>query len=129
MEERSSCAPQSSNLKGFAGTRNPAPPFAMLDQLLGVFQSSQSEETMAKGFGDKVSGGRVVAALASVDIFEDCLALLWFYAALEDSSHAASDKLCVYYRVGSCPALHLPGRDLISRQLSIHQKVENGLRP
>ena len=84
---------------------------------------------MAEGFGDKGSGGRVVAALTLVDIFEDCLALLWFYAAQEDSSHTASDKLLIYYRVGSCSALHLSGQDLISRQLSIHQKLEDGLYP
>ena len=104
-------------------------PFAMLDQILGVLQSSRPQETMGKGFGHKGSGGRVVAALTLVDIFEDCLALLWFYAAQEDSSHTASDKLLIYYRVGSCSALHLLGRDLISRQLSVHQEVENGLRP
>ena len=70
-----------------------------------------------------------MAAFTLVDIFEDCLAFLWFYASLEDSSHPAPNKLSVYYRVGSCPALHLPGRDVISRQLFVHQKVENGLRP
>ena len=84
---------------------------------------------MVESFGDERSGRCVVAALALVDVFEDCLALLWFYAALEDSSHAASDKLSVYYRVGSCLSLHLPGRDLISRQLSVHQEIEDGLRP
>ena len=84
---------------------------------------------MAKSFGDKRSGSRVVAALTLVDIFEDSLALVWFYAALEDSSHTVSDKLSVYYRVGSFSALHLPGRDLIGRQLSIHQKLEDGLCP
>ena len=104
-------------------------PIAFLDQILGVFQSSRLEETMAESFGDKGSGGRVVAALSLVDMFEDCLDFLWFYTALEDPSHAASDKLSVYYRVGSCSALHLPGRDLISRQLSVHQEIEDGLRP
>ena len=104
-------------------------PFAMLDQLLGVLQSSRPEETMAESFGDKRSGSHVVAALALVDIFEDCLALLYFYAALEDSSHTASDELSVYYRVGSCSALYLPGRDLIGRQLSIPQKLGDELCP
>ena len=51
-------------------------PLAMLDQILGVLQSSRPEETMAESFGDKGSGGCVVAALALVDIFEDCLAFL-----------------------------------------------------
>ena len=104
-------------------------PFAMLDQLLSIFQSSRPEETMAESFIDKGSGGRVVAALALVDILENCLALLWFYAALEDPSHAVSDRLSVYYRVGSCLALHLPSRVLIGRQLSVHQKLEDGLCP
>ena len=102
--------------------------FAMLDQLLGVLQSSRPEEPMAESFGNKRSRGRVVATLALVDIFEDCLALLSFYIALEDPSHAASDKLSIDYHVGSCSALHLPGLDLIGRQLSIHQKLEDGLR-
>jgi hypothetical protein len=84
---------------------------------------------MAESFGDKGFGGRVVAALALVYVSEDCLAFLWFDAALEDVGHAAPDKHSVYYRVCSCPALHLLGRDLISGQLSAHQKVEDGLRP
>ena len=94
--------------------------FAMLDQLLGILQSSQLEETMAEGIGDKRSGSYVVAALALVDIIQDCLALIWFYIVLEDSSHTASDKLSVYYRVGSCLAMYLSGRDLISRQLFVY---------
>ena len=71
----------------------------------------------------------MVAALALVDIFEDCLALLWLYAAVEDSSHTASNQLSIYYCVGSCSVLYLPGRDLIIRQLSAHQKLEDGLHP
>ena len=39
-------------------------PLAMLDQILGVLQSSRPEETMAESFGNKGSGGRVVATLA-----------------------------------------------------------------
>ena len=54
-------------------------PFAMLDQFLGIFQSSQPEEAMVESFGDKGSGGRMAATLALVYIFEDCLALLLFY--------------------------------------------------
>ena len=44
---------------------------------------------------------------------------------LEDSSHAAFDKLSVYYRVGSCSVLHVSGRYLISWQLSVHQEIED----
>ena len=84
---------------------------------------------MAESLGNKGSGSRVVAALPLLDIFEDCYTLLWLDAALEDSSHTASDKLSVYDRVGSCSALHLLGRDLIDRQLSVHQKLEDGLCP
>ena len=51
-------------------------PLAFLDQILAVLQSSQIEEAVAEGFGDKGSGGRVVAALALVDVSEDCFALL-----------------------------------------------------
>jgi hypothetical protein len=64
-----------------------------------------------------------------VYVSEDCLAFLWFDAALKNVGHAAPDKLSVYYCVSSCPALHLPGQDLIDWQLSAHQKVEDGLRP
>ena len=104
-------------------------PFTLLDQFLGGVQSSRPEESMAESFGDKGSGGCVVATLALVDIFEDCLAFLWFHAALEDPSHTALDKLSVYYRVCPCSALHLPGRDLIGRQLFVFQKLEDGLCP
>ena len=81
---------------------------ALLDQVLGVFQSRRLEETMAERFGDKGSGGRVLATLALVDIFENCLALLWLYAALVDTSDAAPDQLSVDYGVGCRSALYLP---------------------
>ena len=70
-----------------------------------------------------------MATFALVYIFEDRHAFLWLYTTLEGSSHAVTNKLSVYYRVGSCPVLHLPGRDLISQQLSVHQEVDNGLSP
>ena len=88
-------------------------PLAMLDQMLGVLQSSRPEETMAESIGDKGSGGRVVAALTLVDVFEDCFAPLWLYAALEHISDAAPNKLSVYYGVCCCSALHLPGQGLV----------------
>ena len=71
----------------------------------------------------------MVAALALMDVFENCLALLWLYAALVDTSDTAPYKLSVDYGVCCCLALHLPGRDLISRQLFVHQEVEDGLGP
>ena len=46
----------------------------VFDQLFGAFQSSQPEETMMESFGDKESGGRVVAALALMNVPEDCSA-------------------------------------------------------
>ena len=104
-------------------------PFAILDQLLGVLQSSPPEEIMAEGFGDKRSGSRVVATLALVDIFEDCLALLRLHAALVHTSDTVPHKFSVDNGVRCRPTLHLSGRDLISWQLFIYQKVEDGLRP
>ena len=50
----------------------------------------------------------MVAALALMDVFENCLALLWLYAALVDTSDAAPDQLSVDYGVGCRPALYLP---------------------
>ena len=70
-----------------------------------------------------------MAALALVDIFEDCNALLWLDAALEDSSDTAPNEFSVHYCVCSGSALNLSYRDIVSRQLSIHQKVEDGLGP
>ena len=70
-----------------------------------------------------------MTTLALMDIFEDCLALLRLYAALVDTSDTTPHKLSVDYGVCCCPALHLPGRDLISRQLFVHQEVEDGLGP
>ena len=84
---------------------------------------------MAESFGDKGSGGRVVAALALVDIFEDFLALLRLHAALVHASDTAPHKFSVDNGVRCYPALHLPARDLVSRQLFVHQKVEDGLSP
>ena len=49
----------------------------------------------------------MVAALALVDIFEDCFAFLWFYATLEDSSDTAPEKFLVYYCVGDTSPSYL----------------------
>ena len=68
-----------------------------------------------------------MATLALVDIFEDCLALLRLHAALVHTSDTAPHKFSVDNGVRCRPMLHLSGQDLISRQLFIHQKVEDGL--
>ena len=70
-----------------------------------------------------------MAAFTLVDVFEDCNALLWLDAAVEDSSHTAPNELSVHYCVCSGSSLNLSCRDLVSRQLSVHQKVEDGLGP
>ena len=70
-----------------------------------------------------------MAAFALVDVFEDCYALLWLDAALEDSSDAAPNEFSVYYCVCSGSALNLSCRDLVSRQLSVNQEIEDGLGP
>ena len=50
----------------------------------------------------------MVAALALMDVFENCLALLWLYVALVDTSDAAPNQLSVDYGVGCRPALYMP---------------------
>ena len=75
---------------------------------------------MVEGFGDKASGGHMVATLALVDIFENCLALLWLYAALVDTSNAAPDQLSLDYGVGCRSVLNLPSKDFVSWQLSVY---------
>jgi hypothetical protein len=64
---------------------------------------------MAEILGDEGSGGSMVATLALVDVFEDSNALLRLYAALEDASCAALDKLSVDDCVCGSSALHLLG--------------------
>ena len=61
-----------------------------------------------------------MAPLASMDVFEDCLALLWLDAMLVDTSDAAPDQLSVDYGVSCRSALYLPGQDFISWQLFAH---------
>ena len=70
-----------------------------------------------------------MAAFAVVDVLEDCYTLLRLDAALEDSSDAAPNEFSVYYCVCSGSALNLSCRDLVSRQLSVYQEVEDGLGP
>ena len=65
----------------------------------------------------------MVAALALVDVFEDCYAFLWLGAALEDSSNVAPNKLSIHYCVCSGSALDLSCRDLVIRQFSVYQEV------
>ena len=62
----------------------------------------------------------MVVALALMDVFENCLALLWLYAALVDTSDAVPDQLSVDYGVGCRSALHLPSQDFIVWQLFAH---------
>lgn len=50
---------------------------------------------MAKGFGNKGSGGGVVAAFTLMDVLEDGNALRWLDAALKDTSRAALDEFSV----------------------------------
>ena len=71
----------------------------------------------------------MVAALALVYILEDCYALLWLDAALEDSSDTAPNKLLVHYCVCSSSALDLSCRDLVIWQLSVNQEIDDGLVP
>ena len=61
-----------------------------------------------------------MAAFALVDVLEDCYALLWLDAALEDSSDATLNEFFVDYSVCSGSALNLSCRDLISPQLSVY---------
>ena len=70
-----------------------------------------------------------MAAFALVDVIEDCYALLRLDAALEDSSDATLNEFSVYYCVCSGSALNLSCRDLVSRQLSVYQEIEDGLGP
>ena len=70
-----------------------------------------------------------MAAFALVDVLEDCYTLLRLDAALEDSSDTAPNKLSVHYCVCSSSALDLSCRDLVSRQLSVNQEIEDGLGP
>ena len=71
----------------------------------------------------------MVAAFSLVDVSEDCNALLLLDASLEDSSDTALDELSVDDSVCSGSALNLSCRDLVSRQLSVYQEVEDGLGP
>ncbi len=63
---------------------------------------STATVTRVSGLG----GGELESAAASCDILEDCYALLWLDAALEDSSDTALDKLSVYYCICSGSSLH-----------------------
>ena len=71
----------------------------------------------------------MVAALAFMDVSENCLALLWLDATLVDASDAAPDQLSIDYGISYCSALHLPSQDFISWQLSIYEELEDGLGP
>ena len=70
-----------------------------------------------------------MAAFTLVDVLEDCYALLWLDATLENSSDAVPNEFSIYYCVCSGSALNLSCRDLVSQQLSVYQEVEDGLGP
>ena len=71
----------------------------------------------------------MVAALAFMDVSENCLALLWLDAGLVDASDTAPDQLSVDYCVGCRLALYLPSQGFINWQFSAHQELEDGLCP
>ena len=62
----------------------------------------------------------MVAALAFMNVSENCLALFCLDAALVDISDTAPDQVSVDYGIGCRSALHLPSQDFISWQLSIY---------
>ena len=68
---------------------------------------------MVESFGDECSRSRMVATLALMDVFEDCLALLLFHTTLVDTSDAAPYELSIDDGVRCRPAVYLPSRDLI----------------
>ena len=59
----------------------------------------------------------MVAALAFMDVSENCLALLWLDATLVNTSDATPDQLSVDYGVSCQSALYLPSQDFVSWQL------------
>ena len=71
----------------------------------------------------------MVAALAFLDVSENCLALFCLDAALVDTSDAVPDQLSIDYGVGCRSALHLPSQDFINWQFFAHQELEDGLGP
>ena len=62
----------------------------------------------------------MVAALTLMDVFENCLALLWLDTTLVDTSDAAPNQLSVDYGVGCRSALYLPSQDFISWQFFVY---------
>ena len=79
-------------------------PFALLDQLFGIVQSSRPEEAMVESFGQEGPGGGMVATFALMDISED-LHALWFHAALIDAGHAPPCELLIDDGVCACSVL------------------------
>ena len=84
---------------------------------------------MAESFGDECSRSRMVATLALMDVFEDCLALLWLHTALVNTSDTTPYELSIDDGVRCHLTLYLPSRDLIGWQLFIHHEFEDGLGP
>lgn len=84
-------------------------PFALLDQLFRIVQSSWPEEAMAKGFGYEGPGGGMVATFASMNILEDFHALLRLHTTLINAHHALPGELLVDDGVGACSTLDLSG--------------------
>ena len=62
----------------------------------------------------------MMATLAFMDVFENCLALCCLDTASVDTSDTVPDQLSVDYGIGCRSALHLPSQDFISWQLSVY---------
>ena len=71
----------------------------------------------------------MVATFTLMDVFEDCLALLWLHTPLVNTSDAAPYELSIDDGVRCRPALYLLSRDLIGWQLFVHHEFEDGLGP
>ena len=71
----------------------------------------------------------MMATFALMDVFEDCLALLWLHIALVNTGDTAPYELSINYGVRCRPVLYLPSRDLIGWQLFVHHEFEDGLGP
>src|SRR5664279_1396140 len=62
----------------------------------------------------------MMTTFSLMDIPEDFLPFFWFDAALKYIYNASLVYLTIDNGEGFCSSLHLPGRDLLTRQTTIH---------
>jgi hypothetical protein len=102
---------------------------AMLDDVLGIVEGREPVEPRSKSLGDEGSTAGVMPTGSFMNVPEESDSILWRYAPLENSCHAALVEFPVDYREGLGALYDLSAVGRIFRKFALSQVGQVRLRP